>query len=259
MIDSREKQVLADLTAIVKTLNLPMILVGAGARLIIFDQKFGEGRGTKDWDVAISIDSWETYQKLGEALIDGNPPIFQSTKTAHRFNHIATDIKVDIVPFGAIGEPDKEIIWADSGNPMSVLGFEEALSHATTTKIDDLEIQVIDTPSFVVLKIFAWGDRGERTNKDLEDIKFILSKYEDDDRVYSELLPELSSGVVEFLDANIYLLGQDIYRMLQDTTLVELNRLLEKMIEKFDDAEERSFGYMLKVLQKGIKSLAPKS
>jgi len=47
MIDSREKQVLADLIAIVKVLNLPMILVGAGARIIIFDRKFGEGRGKK--------------------------------------------------------------------------------------------------------------------------------------------------------------------------------------------------------------------
>jgi len=33
-----------------------MIIVGAGARLLIFDRKFGEGRGTKDWDIAISID-----------------------------------------------------------------------------------------------------------------------------------------------------------------------------------------------------------
>ena len=254
MIDSREKQVLADLTAIVKVLDLPMILVGAGARLIIFDQKFGEGRGTKDWDVAVSIDSWETYQKLGEALIDGNPPIFQSTKTAHRFGHIATNIDVDIVPFGAIGEPDKQIIWADSGNPMSVLGFEEALSHSTATNIDDLEIQVIDIPSFIVLKVFAWGDRRERTKKDLEDIEFILSKYEDDERAYKELAEELNSGDVKLLDATIYLLGQDIYRMLQDKTLIELNKLLGKMIEKFDYDEERSFGYMLQVLQKGINS-----
>ena len=255
MIDSREKQVLADLIIIVKTLDLQMILVGAGARLIIFDQKFGEGRGTKDWDVAISIDSWESYQTLCEALINSDNPSFQSTKTPHRFRHIETDIDVDIVPFGAIGEPDKQIIWADSGNPMSVLGFEEALSHSTATNIDDLEIQVIDIPSFIVLKVFAWGDRGERTKKDLEDIEFILSKYEDDDRVYNELVEELSSGYVEFLDANIYLLGQDIYRMLQDKTLIELNKLLGKMIKKFDYAEDRSFGYMLKVLQKGINSI----
>ncbi len=257
MINSREKQVLADLRAIVKTLDLPMILVGAGARLIIFDQKFGEGRGTKDWDVAISIDSWESYQTLCESLINGDSPRFQSTKIPHRFRHIETNIDVDIVPFGAIGEPDKQIVWADSGNPMSILGFEEALSHAITTNIDDLEIQVIDTPSFVVLKIFAWGDRGDRTKKDLEDIEFILSKYEDDDeeRIFNELAAELSSGNVDFLDANIYLLGQDICRMLQDKTLIELNRLLGKMLEKFDYTEERSFGYMLKVLQKGINSI----
>lgn len=255
MIDSREKQVLADLKALVKTLDLPMILVGAGARLIIFDQKFGEGRGTKDWDVAISVDSWESYQKLSKALTNGNPPIFQPTEIAHRFRHIETAIDVDIVPFGTIGEPDQEIIWTDSGNPMSVLGFDEALSHAITTNIDDLEIQVIDIPSFVVLKVFAWGDRGESTNKDLEDIEFILSKYEEDDRVYNELVEELSSGDVDFSDANIYLLGQDICRMLQDKTLIELNKLLGKMIKKFDYDEERSFGYMLKVLQKGINSI----
>lgn len=261
MIDSREKQVLADLIAIVKVLNLPMILVGAGARLIIFDQKFGEGRGTKDWDVAISIDSWESYQTLREALINYDLPRFKSTTTPHRFRHIETDIDVDIVHFGAIGEPDKQIIWADSGNPMSVLGFEEAISHAITTNIDDLEIQVINIPSFIVLKVFAWGDRGERTKKDLEDIEFILSKYEDDDeeRIFNELAAELSSGNVDFLDANIYLLGQDICRMLQNKTLIELNKLLEKMIKKFDYDEERSFGYMLKVLQKGIYSLNPKT
>jgi len=260
MIDSREKQVLADLITIVRVLNLPMILVGAGARLIICNpKKFGEGRRTKDWDFAVSIDSWKSYQKLGEALIDGDPPIFQSTKTAHRFKHIETDIDVDIIPFGAIGKPKQEIIWADSGNPMSVLGFEEAISHAITTNIDDLEIQVINIPSFIVLKVFAWGDRGERTNKDLEDIEFILSKYEDDNRVYNELVEELSSGNVDFLDANIYLLGQDICRMLQDKTLIELNKLLKIMTKKFDYAEERSFGYMLKVLQKGINSINLKS
>ena len=85
--------------------------------------------------------------------------------------------------------------------------------------------------------------------------QFILSKYEDNDRVYNELVEELSSGYVEFLDANIYLLGQDIYRMLQDKTLIELNKLLGKMIKKFDYAEDRSFGYMLKVLQKGLNSI----
>ena len=115
----------------------------------------------------------------------------------------------------------------------------------------------IDKTSFVVL-----DEADEMLNMGFqEDIEFILSKYEDEDeeRIFNELAAELSSGNVNFLDANIYLLGQDIYRMLQDKTLIELNKLLEKMIKKFDYAEERSFGYMLKVLQKGIYSLSPKT
>lgn len=264
MIGSTEKQVLADLITIVSALDLPMILVGAGARLLIFDQKFGEGRGTKDWDVAISIDSWEAYQKLCEYLIEGDAPRFQSTKNSHKFKHLETNIEVDIIPFGAIGEPDQQIVWSDSGNSMNVLGFMEALSSAKTISIDDLEIQVIDTPAFIVLKVFAWGDRGERTNKDLEDIEFILSKYEDDNRVYTELAEELADGVVDFLDANIYLLGQDIYKILQEKTLNErnlktlneLNLILGRLIESLGVNDPGSLGYRLQVLQTGISSLS---
>lgn len=259
MISSQEKQVLFDLVTIISTLNLPMILVGAGARLLMFDQKFGKGRGTKDWDVAISIDSWETYQQLSEYLIKGDSPRFKSTKNSHKFRHIETNIEVDIVPFGKIGEPEQKIVWPDSGNSMNVLGFAEALSSANTTNIDDLEILVIDTPAFIVLKVFAWGDRGEGTNKDLEDIEFILSKYEDDERVYAELVEELANGVVEFLDANIYLLGQDIYKILQEKTLFELNILLDKLIKNLNVDQPGSLGYRLKVLQAGIISLSSKT
>ena len=138
---------------------------------------------------------------------------------------------------------------------MNVSGFAEALLHAKNTTIDELEIQVVDTPAFIVLKVFAWGDRGERTNKDLEDIDFILLKYEDDERVYSELAEELADGAVDFLDANIYLLGQDICKILQEKTLTEFSSLLSRLIESVDSDESGSLSYRLKVLQKGIWSI----
>ncbi|ODG97440.1 hypothetical protein A4S05_13570 [Nostoc sp. KVJ20] len=255
MIESNEKQVLSDLVNIFSALNMPMIVVGAGARLLIFDQQFGEGRGTKDWDIAISIDSWKDYQQIREALINGDSPCFEDTRNPHNFIHIKTSIEVDIVPFGEIGEPDQKIVWSETGNSMNVLGFTEAMLSAKHITIDDFEIQVIDIPAFIVLKIFAWGDRGERTNKDLEDIDFILSKYEDDDRVYNELAEKLADGVIELLDANIYLLGQDIYKILQSKTLLELNLLLNKLLDKFDD-EPESLGYKLEILKKGISSFS---
>ncbi|WP_218653151.1 nucleotidyl transferase AbiEii/AbiGii toxin family protein [Nostoc sp. TCL26-01] len=195
---------------------------------------------------------------MSEYLTKGDSPRFKSTKNSHKFRHIETNIEVDIVPFGEIGEPNQQIVWSDSGNSMNVLGFTEALQYAKIIKIDDLEIPVIDTPAFIVLKIFAWGDRGEGTNKDLEDIEFILLKYEDDERVYAELAEELADGVVEFLDANIYLLGQDIYRIVQEKTLFELNILLDKLIKSLNVDQPGSFGYRLKVLQAGIISLSSK-
>jgi len=253
MINPQERQVLSDLADVVNTLNLSMILIGAGARLIIFDQRFGEGRRTKDWDFAISIDSWETYRKLRETLIDGDSPHFKSTKQLHKFRHIETDIEIDIVPFGAIGEPDQQIYWSDSSNFMSVFGFAEALLSAKTININDLEIKIIDLSAFVVLKIFAWGDRKDRTNKDLEDIDFVLSKYEDDSRVFDELAEELANEVVDFLDANIYLLGRDIYKMLEEKTLYELNIQLNKLIDSLGD-EPQSLGYKLNILSRGINN-----
>jgi len=257
MISSREKQALTDLIRMVNSLDLPMILVGAGARLLVFDQKFGEGRGTKDWDVAVSIDSWETYQTLRQFLITGDSPRFKPTEISHKFIHSQTGIEVDIVPFGKIGGPAQEVVWSDSGNSMNVSGFSEAFLHAETINIDDLEIRVVDTPAFIVLKIFAWGDRGNRTNKDLEDIEFILSRYEDDDRVYSELAEEIADELVDFLNASIYLLGQDIHKILQEKTLCELNLLLTRLIERLDADETESLSHSLKILQQGIYSLYP--
>ncbi len=257
MLGSREKKALSDLVTIISSLNLPMILVGAGARLLVFDRKFGEGRATKDWDIAISIDSWQIYEQLRLSLTTGNYPLFRSTKNSHKFIHIKTNIEVDIVPFGKIGEPNQKIVWSDSGNSMNVSGFAEALSSAKTTTIDnELEIKVVDTPAFVVLKVFAWGDRGDRTNKDLEDIEFILSKYEDDERVYSELIDELTDEIVNFLDASIYLLGQDISKILEDKTLLEFNSLLTKLIESLDNRDSQSLGDKLQVLKQGMLSIS---
>ncbi len=56
MLDPKEKQVLVDLKAVLDSLDLPRLMVGAGARLLIFDRPYNrEGRATKDWDFAVSV------------------------------------------------------------------------------------------------------------------------------------------------------------------------------------------------------------
>jgi hypothetical protein len=80
-----------------------------------------------------------------------------------------------------------------------------------------------------------------------------LSKYEDDSRVFDELAEELANEVVDFLDGNIYLLGRDIYKMLEKKTLHELNIQLKKLIKSLSD-EPQSLGYKLSILSRGINN-----
>jgi predicted nucleotidyltransferase len=259
MLSDQDKQVLTGLKAVFDALNIPMLLVGAGARLIIFDNRYKiQGRSTKDWDIAIPIGNWSDYRALRDRLTQGGSPCFRTTENSHTFIHLETGIAVDIVPFGKIGEPDQQIEWPDSGNPMNVAGFDEALQHASIQTIDDLELQVVDTPALVALKLIAWGDRRERTRKDLDDIDFILKNYSDDERVYEELIDELDNGDIEYIDAPIYLLGRDIRMIFRDETVSQLNSLLEQLLRNSENDVDDSPEYRLKVLRRAINPVIRK-
>jgi predicted nucleotidyltransferase len=236
MLDSKEKQVLVDLKAVLDSLDLPRLMVGAGARLLIFDRQYNrEGRATKDWDFAVSVNSWSNFQALCDRLTCGENPRFKvAPKVAHKFIHLETDIEVDIVPFGEIGQPGQKIEWED-GLTMNLLGLEEALRCAKEQVIDDnLALPVVDCPAFLGLKLIAWSDRGG--NKDLKDIDFMIEGiaareiYEE--RIFEELANEISQGKLEYSNASTFLLGRDIRRIFYDATVSKLNEILSEILVK---------------------------
>ncbi|MBO3458537.1 hypothetical protein G7B40_006685 [Aetokthonos hydrillicola Thurmond2011] len=50
-LNSETKRFLSDLKAIIDALEVPMLLIGAQARLLMFDSQYKvEGRATTDWD-----------------------------------------------------------------------------------------------------------------------------------------------------------------------------------------------------------------
>jgi predicted nucleotidyltransferase len=64
-LDLKTKQVLTDLKAIIDTLQVPMLLIGAQARLLIFDSQYKvQGRATTDWDVAVKLDSYFSNSQM---------------------------------------------------------------------------------------------------------------------------------------------------------------------------------------------------
>ncbi|MCT7955044.1 nucleotidyl transferase AbiEii/AbiGii toxin family protein [Laspinema palackyanum] len=238
ILDPKEKQVLVDLKAVLDSLNLPRLMVGAGARLLIFDRQYNrEGRATKDWDFAVSVDSWSDFQTLCDRLTLGKNPRFKGAhKVPHKFIHLATGGEVDIVPFGEIGQPGQEIEWED-GLKMNLLGLEEALLYAKEQVLDnDLVLPVVEPPAFLGLKLIAWSDRGG--NKDLKDIDFMIEGIADsgiyENRVFEELVNEISEGQVEYLAAPTFLLGRDIRRIFRDATVSKINEILSEILENRD-------------------------
>lgn len=242
MLEPQEKQVLVDLKAVLDSLDLPMLVVGAGARLLIFDRQYNrEGRVTKDWDVAVELDSWSDFQTLCDRLTLGENPRFKvAHKVPHKFIHLETGVEVDIVPFGEIGQPKQEIEWED-GLTMNLLGLEEALLCAKEQVIDDeLVIPVVDRPAFLGLKLIAWSDRGG--NKDLKDIDFMVEgiadkvgeDYELLSRLFKELGNEMEEGQVDYLDATTFFMGREIRRIFRDATVSKINEILSEILENRD-------------------------
>jgi predicted nucleotidyltransferase len=265
MLSSPEKAALADIYHRMAALGMPLLLIGAGARMLVCDRRYNvAGRSTKDWDFAVKIATWERYQALGNDLTQGHAPKFSATSIPHRFIHLATGTELDIVPFGAIGEPNQEITWPD-GNQMSVLGLEEALLHAEDLAIDDLPIKVVTPPALIGLKLIAWSDR--RSLKDLEDVAFILQNHQDD-RIYERLSDELAEGILEFEVAPSFLLGQEMQAIFTQPTLASVDTTLQAIVDnpdalipqlirnQFDDARwNQAFDTALKrfqALQQGM-------
>jgi predicted nucleotidyltransferase len=243
MSKSQDELVLADLKSIFAPLELPIMLVGAGARILVFDRFYQSGRFTEDLDIATQIPDWLTFDAVTQAMTQAESALFQATKIPHRFQHIATGKIIDVVPFGPISEPGQRLRWPD-GNEMNMAGFQEALSKAIV--FDDVAIPVVSLPAFIVLKLFAWNDR--RMLKDRQDIEFVLQYYEDEESVYSGdspgLMKQLATGEVQLLYAAIYLLGKDIRAIFQSQTLAQLPPIFDALLKNADpddltDAEQR--------------------
>ncbi|BAZ09641.1 hypothetical protein NIES4071_14510 [Calothrix sp. NIES-4071] len=229
MRDSQQKQILLDIKAIADSLQISILLVGAGARILVFDKRYNvEGRVTFDLDLAVKIDNWSTFEVLSLRMTQGTNPLFKVTRIQHRFLHIATGILVDIVPFGAIGKPNQQIQWSD-GNQMSIIGLEEAFSTAELQQIEDVEIKVINILAIIALKLMAWSDR--KAVKDLKDVYFILENY-NDESIFIERINEIPEGFVKSKEVFSFVLGYDIKNTFSQDLVNKINQILIQILHK---------------------------
>ena len=223
--------------------GLPLYVVGACARDLAM-KLLGENaskRHTTDLDVAIAIEDWQGFENLCKTLKDNH---FKQYGRTHKFfykgENEELDYEVDVVPFGGIAV-DEEIRWPPEGNPvMSVRCFQDVMSEAVTVKIgDEVEVRMASLCGQFLIKLDTWNDRKDSTDKDAEDMLFILKKYFDAQIQQDIAQPDVVAVDDESLDATIWgaqWLAYDISQLLTTEHL----RFYTELIREELGQEEKS-------------------
>ncbi|MDH2433775.1 nucleotidyl transferase AbiEii/AbiGii toxin family protein [Pokkaliibacter sp. MBI-7] len=216
------------------TVGCAYFVAGATARDIVLFHVFGRdpGRQTKDIDTAIMVADWSEYQSIRSALVAAG---LTETRETHRLHHQSSGLPVDIIPFGGIASAEGEIAWPpEFETVMSVAGFEEAFAAAITVKLDaSTELKVCSMAGLALLKLVAWRERRQQSNKDASDFLTLLDQYPhlQKDRLWESFLP---LEQLEYKDSRLgaFLLGYDVSALLSPMTreALEVMKQQEKML-----------------------------
>ncbi len=236
------KPLLEKLSQYFNSINTKFYIIGATARDMIMDAH-GEksGRTTCDLDIAIAISDWDKYQQIETELIktDG---FTKDLKQKQRF--IYNELyHLDIVPFGDIMKLDDKIFWPPNGETaMSVLGFSEVDKATHKVVVDEnLSLNIASLAGIFLLKIVAWNDRHASTNKDADDLGFILLNYFNinENRVI-EQNPDLYDDTdFTLTTAGARLIGRDISDILKDSpaTKQKIVDILNSELQKQEESK----------------------
>lgn len=220
--------------------ELPLYIVGARARDIAM-KLMGEDepkRRTEDLDIAIAIEDWATFNSICDTLQSNHFKRYKETqKFFYKGENGDIDFEVDLVPFGGIAI-DEKICWPPEGNPvMSVKCFQDVMKDAVTVNIHDkVNIKMAPICGQFLIKLDTWNDRNASTDKDAEDLLFILRKYFDIKLYKEDAVPP---AVVDMNDDNLdtdiwgaQWLAYDISRLLTTEHLAFYSELITNEISK---------------------------
>jgi predicted nucleotidyltransferase len=173
------KELLQKLTDYFQSIGADFYIIGATARDIIMSgiHKQASARRTADLDIAIAIKDWDKFEQISKELccIEG----FHKSNKQKQLFWYKRDFKLDIVPFGEVAKADNNIYWPpEELFAMSVVGFTEVANTTLDVSIDnDLTVKVASLPGIFILKLAAFNDRKNATNKDADDLAFIIENY----------------------------------------------------------------------------------
>lgn len=208
MIDFTDAQLadLIQLQDISNELKTQLVIIGAMAYRFHFPQI---ERYTADIDLTVALDL-EDFAKLEARLIKCGWE--QDKKREHRWRS-PRGTPIDLLPAGPKLREAKKLIWPQSQFAMSLVGFDHVFAKAETVKVNDsLTVNVAPAAVIALLKIVAFLDRPYERQRDLDDLRGILSLYEEgSDRLFSDQVQ--AAKLSDFSLTNAFLLGIDLHAL----------------------------------------------
>ena len=244
---------LAGINQICEELGADLVVIGATSLLILMGDL---GRFTRDIDLTVALD-FDEFERLTMRLaaIGWTP----APELEHRWIAPRRTI-IDLLPAGAELRRNGSITWPASRFKMSLAGFEHVFAHAIEVHLSGgMTIRVAPPIVTALLKIIAWVDDAYRRAKDLQDIRIVLRRYEQEsDRLFSDAVFDAELPDFEF--ANAFLLGLDMRALAtgDDAQFVDqfLGRLPAQDEEgRFDDESDfsmKSFRGQIHAFRKGF-------
>jgi predicted nucleotidyltransferase len=168
---------LKDLENVFTTFGIDYYVVGAVARDIHLSTDLDAAaiRKTNDVDLAILINNEGHFNQLKVALIATGNFTPHATETIKLFYHNA--IEVDLLPFGEIEDPNRNVKLTDPSFVLNMPGFMEIYPFVADIQVtDDMSIKVCTMEGIILLKLISNNDRPQRT-KNLTDIEHIIKVY----------------------------------------------------------------------------------
>ena len=133
-----EEQVISLIGQAAQSLNIHLMLVGAGARdfwIRKFDIDRTKVRTTQDVDLACWVATWQEYKHLME-LLTSKYDLVQDTSKKHRL-WLKNEMSVDIIPFGGLEDAQGKITWPPNHEmTMNMLGFQAAYYDAEIARLE---------------------------------------------------------------------------------------------------------------------------
>jgi predicted nucleotidyltransferase len=185
-------------------------------------------RATRDSDFAVAVKDWTEFHAIKAHLVNDAQFIHDEAKIHRLFKN---GYPVDIIPFRGVESPEGTIAWPrDLSMVMTVVGYEDALAAAENVQIEpELVMRVVSLAGLVVLKLFAWEDRGHQDSRDAEDFATVLRSYAaagNEDRLYGDSMDTMEAADFDIELAGARLLGRDTRCIARDDTRRRLAELL---------------------------------